>query len=52
MSVTAKSPPSVSPPHLSKPPPLQNRPQARSVKEKSKDWLARNQDNVYVWGDM
>jgi hypothetical protein len=30
----------------------QNHPQARSVKEKSKDWLARNLDNVSVWGDM
>ena len=30
----------------------QNHLQARSVKEKSKDWLARNLDNVSVWGDM
>ena len=22
------------------------------LRRKSKDWLARNQDNVYEWGDM
>jgi hypothetical protein len=26
--------------------------QHAALRSKSKDWLARNQDNVYEWGDM